>query len=33
VTADEVLEAGDLAIERGSWVLTDPKGETTDKGK
>ena len=30
VTADEVLEAGELAIERGSWVLS---GATADQGK
>ena len=30
VTADEVLEAGELAIERGSWVLS---GAAQDQGK
>ena len=30
VTADEVLETGELAIERGSWVLN---GATQDQGK
>ena len=30
VTADEVIEAGELAIERGSWTLT---GTSNDQGK
>ena len=30
VTADEVIEAGEMAIERGSWKLSGP---STDEGK